>query len=127
MFSPKMDENTSIDDQRIAMAQLLHNEFVQHKTLDDFALSCASIWDSWTIERTISTTDGVIQWLAYARLVHLFAFLKEIIARERRSGMFQRKRGVGADSIAINIYQDALEGQVQRRKIVERRRIGKRW
>ncbi len=121
-------------------------------TIETFATNCASIWERWilllsqthipaqttshdtrftlafqVVENLISTTSGVLRWLAYIQLIQLFNTLKKVIKQERSIGIFQRKQGISDDILAINIYFDALEGNLQRQAILERRRIGKRW
>ncbi len=140
------------EDERILSAQLLSNALVQNMTIETFALNCGKIWDSWihllsqtllppeissrdprftiafqAIEGIISTTQGILQWLAYAQLIRLFDTLRETIRRERRIGIYNRKRGVTDDSTAIDIYQNALDSKLSRNTILERRRIGRRW
>ncbi|KAL2179002.1 uncharacterized protein P884DRAFT_111561 [Thermothelomyces heterothallicus CBS 202.75] len=147
-----LDRDTSYEDEQTIAAQLLSKDLIQHTTVEAFASRCASIWDDWilflsrttippritsrdsrfthafqTIERTISTTDGVLQWLAYIRLMQVFDTLKKAIGKERKIKIGQRKQGISDDSIAINIYQDALEGRLMRRHILERRRVSRRW
>ena len=147
-----LDADPKVEDERVIRAQRLSHELAQHTTIELFALDCASIWDNWVsllsqtilplgtssrdsrytlafqaVEKAISTTQGVSQWLACVQLIRLFDTLRETIRKERAYTIQSRKRGATDDSIAITIYQNALEGKLQRCTVLERRRIGKRW
>ena len=87
-----IDTDPKVKDERVIRAQRLVYELAQYTTIELFALDCASIWDNWVsllsqttfpletssrdsrytlafqaIEKVISTTHGISQWLAYKR------------------------------------------------------------
>lgn len=127
-------------------------QIIQNPTIEEFALNCQRIWDDWmqllsqttlspqlssrdlsialafqAIENTISHAEGPLQWLAYLQLSKIFNVLKEVFIRERSSSPFSRERGETDTTLIINLYEESLMGSLKRKKILERRRLSKRW
>ncbi len=132
--------------------QQLSIQIIQNSTIETFALNCQRIWGDWirllsqtalssqlssrdlsialafqSIENAITYTDGPLQWLAYLQLSKIFNTLKEVLRRERLQNTLSRDRGETDTTLIINLYEESLRGELKRQKILERRRISKRW
>lgn len=133
-------------------AQQLSLSIIQHSTIEEYALNCRGIWDDWirllsqthlssqlssrdlsialafqSIEHAIAHTEGPLQWLAYLQLSKVFDTLKEVLTRERSCSSSPRERGETDATLIINLYEESLMGALKRKKILERRRLSKRW
>lgn len=132
--------------------QQLSIQVVRNLTIEEFARDCQCIWDDWmqllsqtalspqlpsrdlsialafqAIENAITHTEGPLQWLAYLQLSKLFNILKDILMRERSCGSSSRERGETDTTLIISLYEESLMGSLTRQKILERRRLSKRW
>ena len=86
-----------------------------------------------TLDRVITGQTGteLLRRLAYVRLICLFERVEEMIALDRQNGIIHRESGYRNASIAVDIYLSAQVGyndtMHQRREVLERKRVGRRW
>lgn len=146
-----MDLDTTTEDTSPQVHQL-SIQIIHNLTIETFALNCQDIWNNWiqllsqttlsseissrdlsialafqSIEKAITHTQGPLQWLAYLQLSKIFDILKEVLIRERSQSPSPRERGETDTTLIINLYEESLRGELERKKILERRRISKRW
>lgn len=86
-----------------------------------------------TLDRVVTGREGtqLLARLAYVHLMRLFEHLEKMIATDRRNRVVHREIGYGNASIALDIYMSAQDGFTdatsQRRELIERKRVGRRW